>query len=247
MSLAVILTTDEAEETAAIIAKAFPDASVFRNGETGGLAKLIAEIFTRYEGLVFVMAAGIVVRVIAAHITDKHHDPAVVVIDDARRFAISLLSGHEGGANNLAYKVAAATGAVPVVTTATETLKRHTLGLGCRRGVNAGEVVSAVQSVCSTASISIDDIRVAGTIDCKSTETGLTEAFSALRIPLRFFPRWEINAFRGNCGGSPAAQKNLGVWAVAEPCALILGRNSRILIPKTILGRVTVALAAESL
>ncbi len=61
----------------------------------------IGELFSHYEGFIFIMASGIVVRTIAPHITDKYTDPAVVVVDDMGRFVISLLSGHEGGANNL--------------------------------------------------------------------------------------------------------------------------------------------------
>jgi cobalt-precorrin 5A hydrolase len=61
-----------------------------------------------------------VVRLIAPFLKDKEHDPAVVVIDDAGKFAISLLSGHLGGANELACKCAFLTGAREVITTATD-------------------------------------------------------------------------------------------------------------------------------
>jgi cobalt-precorrin 5A hydrolase len=84
------------------------------------LADLTAETFGRYPAHVFVCACGIAVRAIAPHVRDKRLDPAVVCVDDAGRFAISLLSGHLGGANALARNVAAAIGAVPVVTTATD-------------------------------------------------------------------------------------------------------------------------------
>lgn len=91
------------------------DTSPFDN-----LGVLINEIFTQYDGLVFIMAVGIAVRVIAPHIRDKRYDPAVVVMDDAAGHAVSLLSGHLGGANELTEKVAAAVGARPVITTATD-------------------------------------------------------------------------------------------------------------------------------
>ncbi|WP_425060745.1 Cobalt-precorrin-5A hydrolase [Sporomusa carbonis] len=84
------------------------------------LSGLVSEIFSSYDGLVFIMATGIVVRVIAPHVKDKRFDPAVVVIDDGGNFAISLLSGHIGGANDLTRMIAGAVGATPVITTATD-------------------------------------------------------------------------------------------------------------------------------
>ena len=66
------------------------------------------------------MAAGIVVRSIAPYLKGKDTDPAVVVVDEAGRFAISLLSGHLGGANELARGVAKILGGTAVITTATD-------------------------------------------------------------------------------------------------------------------------------
>ena len=76
--------------------------------------------FARFSHHIFIMATGIVVRSIAAHLIHKTTDPAVVVCDEAGRFAISLVSGHVGGANALAREVARTTGGQPVITTATD-------------------------------------------------------------------------------------------------------------------------------
>ena len=84
------------------------------------LADAVGCEFANFDAHVFVMAVGITVRMIAGHIGTKQTDPAVVVVDDAGRFAVSLLSGHSRGANNLAGLVAQFTGATPVVTTATD-------------------------------------------------------------------------------------------------------------------------------
>lgn len=80
----------------------------------------VARQFARFPRHIFIMATGIVVRTIAAHLAHKTTDPAVVVCDEAGQFAISLVSGHVGGANALAREVARATGGQPVITTATD-------------------------------------------------------------------------------------------------------------------------------
>jgi cobalt-precorrin 5A hydrolase len=79
-----------------------------------------AESFHAYNGHICIMSTGIVIRLLAPIIKHKTIDPAVVVIDDAGRYAISLLSGHLGGANKLAKQVADLIGAEPVITTATD-------------------------------------------------------------------------------------------------------------------------------
>ena len=84
------------------------------------LKTLIASLWNKYDGFVLIMATGIVVRMIAPLLKSKETDPAVVVMDDAGRFAISLLAGHLGGANELAGRCAFASGACAVITTATD-------------------------------------------------------------------------------------------------------------------------------
>jgi cobalt-precorrin 5A hydrolase len=84
------------------------------------LSGVFQEAFEKRENLVCIMAAGIVVRSLAPHLKGKAVDPAVVVVDEAGRFAISLASGHLGGANDLARRVAEILGATPVITTATD-------------------------------------------------------------------------------------------------------------------------------
>lgn len=76
--------------------------------------------FGRYDSLVCIMATGIVVRILAPLIVHKTSDPAVVVLDQKGKYAISLLSGHLGGANDLAREMAVISGGEAVITTATD-------------------------------------------------------------------------------------------------------------------------------
>ncbi|MGC8777115.1 MAG: cobalt-precorrin 5A hydrolase, partial [Candidatus Caldatribacteriaceae bacterium] len=96
-----------------------------RDGEgtlpiTGSLPEFVEKLFGTCEGIVFVSATGIAVRAIAPHVKSKWEDPAVVVVDEGRRFVVSLLSGHWGGGNDLTAKVARILGATPVITTASD-------------------------------------------------------------------------------------------------------------------------------
>jgi cobalt-precorrin 5A hydrolase len=82
----------------------------------------LENLFRGGRPLVCIMALGIVVRILGPLAQNKDTDPPVVVVDEAGRFAISVLGGHGAGANELARQVAAALGAVPVITTASEAL-----------------------------------------------------------------------------------------------------------------------------
>lgn len=80
----------------------------------------VKEVFEAYDAIIFIGATGIAIRAIAPFLVDKRQDPAVVVVDEKGRYVIPLVSGHIGGANQLAREVAKLIGALPVVTTATD-------------------------------------------------------------------------------------------------------------------------------
>ena len=84
------------------------------------LRKYTEQHFYEKDAMIFVGAAGIAVRAIAPWVRSKETDPAVLCVDEAGRFVIPLLSGHLGGANDLAMLAAEILGAVPVITTATD-------------------------------------------------------------------------------------------------------------------------------
>lgn len=122
MTRAYLAFTAKGLALAQKLAAAYPG-SVTRCGHEAGqvhLADWTARQFAGSDALVFVGAVGIAVRAIAPHCQSKAQDPAVVVLDECGRFAVPILSGHLGGANDLARALAAVCGAVPVITTATD-------------------------------------------------------------------------------------------------------------------------------
>lgn len=85
----------------------------------GNLKETVKRHFTD-DAVIFIGAVGIAVRSIAPYIKDKFCDPAVLVIDELGRYVIPLLSGHVGGANELANYIGEALSAAPIITTATD-------------------------------------------------------------------------------------------------------------------------------
>ena len=77
-------------------------------------------LFYEYDAIIAIMASGILIRSIAPLVESKLSDPAVVNIDDNGKFVISTLSGHLGGANDLAIKISKLINATPVITTSTD-------------------------------------------------------------------------------------------------------------------------------
>ena len=87
---------------------------------TQSLREWTKEQFAAVDAMIFIGATGIAVRSIAPYVKSKKTDPAVIVVDEQGRHAISLLSGHIGGANALTLLVSEWIGAEPVITTATD-------------------------------------------------------------------------------------------------------------------------------
>jgi cobalamin biosynthesis protein CbiG len=232
-------------EIAERLERNLPGSQVFNLQGKGLVKQWVNENFHNFDGHIFIMSMGIVYRIISSHITDKYHDPAVVVIDDANRFSIAALSGHEGGANRLAYKTAQLLDNIPVITTASDTNKKVILGIGCRKGVTSEKIEEAVRQALDAERILPGEIRIAASVDIKKDEQGMVQAFENLNIPLLFISSEKIKHFSGYTNLSEVAMKQLGLPGVSEPCALLAGRNTKLIMERTIYGDVTIALALE--
>lgn len=93
----------------------------FKNSSIdGGIKKILPIIVNKYNGIVFISATGIAIRLMMPFIKNKKIDPAVVVVDDLGRYSISLLSGHIGGGNILAKEIGNIIDAKPIITTASD-------------------------------------------------------------------------------------------------------------------------------
>lgn len=114
----------EAELICKVKCRALPELS-----EERSLQECVGEWFSRVDAVVFLCAAGIAVRSIAPWIAHKGADPAVIVMDETLEYCIPVLSGHWGGANALAERLARMTGAIPVITTATDREEKFAVDL----------------------------------------------------------------------------------------------------------------------
>ena len=312
--------------------------------KSGGLKRVVQDVWPLSDAVIFICASGIAVRMIAPLLRSKATDPAVLVLDETGRFVISLVSGHLGGANELTGRVAHVIGAVPVITTATDSHglpcieeiagefglvidnlkkiklvnsaildggpvsivdtdtrrqnsmkeyvaafgkkavsifsfvsslvseesvrayvyitplakvevfndKQRTLflrpckyvaGIGCRRGVSAGEIREAVAVAMERAGLSLSALKRVATIDIKSDEVGLLEFAESAGVELHFYSADELNSVEAKSGSSPVVLRATGARAVAEPAALISAKTEKLCLEKIKTERVTVALA----
>lgn len=304
--------------------------------------EVVRKVFSNYESLVLIMAVGIAVRLLAPELKGKDKDPGAVVVDEKGKFAVSLLSGHMGGANQLASKIASVIGAQPVITTASEVgetiavdllgrelgweleseanvtkvsaaivsgekvgiyqdagerdwwrgtlpenirkfssledLGRSTclmalvitdrllgqehqallaravmyhpkslvIGIGCNRGVIYSKIEEAITQVLLEHGLSIKSIRNIATIDLKRDEQGLLEFARKRDLPIEFFTREALIQVDFPSAPSTTTFKWVGTPAVCEPAALLSSKSNHLVVAKTKLGGVTIAVARVS-
>jgi cobalt-precorrin 5A hydrolase len=207
---------------------------------------LVAQIFGTADALVFIAPCGVAVRAIAPHIRHKRSDPAVVVVDVGARHAVSLLGGHEGGANDLALIIGNLIDAEPVISTTSEAAKDILVGIGCRRGTPAAAIVQAVLAALAGEAIALERVRYLATADVKRNEPGVLQAARELGLCLRIISSWRIRAAGAQFTHSEFVKTKVDLPAVAEPAALLAGWRTSLIRPKTIINSITVAIAQEN-
>ncbi len=188
------------------------------------------DLFGRMDALVFIGAAGIAVREIAPHVRSKKTDPAVLSLDERGQFVIPLLSGHIGGANALALRVAEALGAVAAVTTATDVNRRFSVdawaaengfllsSMAAAKAVSATILEGDVPMLCT---LPLASGLPSGVVPGESGEVGIYlgwEKQEPFRTTLRLVPRC-LHLGLGCRRGAPAE-------AVAEAVDAVLREHS---------------------
>jgi len=204
-----------------------------------------AATWPKHRQWIMIATTGIAVRYLQGLPQDKTTDPSLVVLDEAGRFAISLLGGHEGGANRLAYQVANCTEAVPVITTATETLKPLILGIGCRKDISSEAIETAVQQALHMISRDLREVREVATIDLKAKEPSLLTWCATNDLPLRVISLDLLKLRPWVTEPSAWVRENIGVDGVCEPCALLSTFRGKLILPKLAHEGVTVAIVEE--
>ncbi len=254
MNVALITLSKEGAILAERLRARMPETTVFLHEAIAGhssksfssISHLTANVFQQFRGLVYLAPCGVVVRAIAPHLEHKTKDPAVVVVDVAGRWAISLLSGHEGGANDLAVTVGNILSAEPIITTTTEAAKKLIVGIGCRKGTSAENILAAIHSALSQIEAKPDQVRYIASADIKSHEAGLIDAARIIGIPLRFISSEELRGCVFDFAPSDFVKEKVDLPAVAEPAALLAGRRTRLILRKQIYNGITVAIAKEN-
>ncbi len=183
----------------------------------------VQQLFAKGETLIFICATGIVIRSLAAVLQSKQSDPAVLVLDEQGQFVIPLLSGHQGGANQLAAEIAELLAAQLVSTTANAYLQPvYTAGMGCERGCSAASLHALLEQSVASAGLDIRQICAIASIDIKHDEVGLIALAKDLNIPFYCYEVALLKTVEQQLQTpSEYVYKTVGVYGVAESAALI--------------------------
>ncbi|MCS3924229.1 cobalamin biosynthesis protein [Methanosalsum natronophilum] len=114
------------------------------------------------------------------------------------------------------------------------------IGLGARKGVDSKEVIDAIGEAISESGHHISQVKYLASAKLKENESGLIEASHILGIELKFIPHDVLNNYNIP---TPSQANRFGLIGVAEPAALALSQNKKLVFKKRVYGRITVAIA----
>jgi cobalt-precorrin 5A hydrolase len=198
---------------------------------------------------IFICSTGIVIRALAPVIVDKYQDPPVIVMDEAGKYVIPLLSGHEGGASALAYRIAQAMDAQCVSTSATDYSRPvYTLGMGCDRGCPIDMIEQLYHQVYEQLGEDIQ-LNAFASIDLKANEVGLLELSKRIRLTLQTYSAKSLRMVEDQLSvKSEIVFKEVGCYGVAEAAALcaasaLTGQPAELIITKQKNARATISVA----
>lgn len=244
----VVALTEAGRRLADRIVALLDDAELWYRPEP--FAERVQQAFQAGDALIMICASGIVLRTIAPVIVSKRQDPPVLVLDEAGRFVVPLLSGHEGGANELARELAEGLDAQLVITTANPYLRPvYCVGMGCERGCETRELHELLEQSLASADLGLQQIASINSIDVKADETGLIALGETLDKPFRVFDRQQLQQEDGLLSTrSDYVYETVGVYGVAESAALhaartLAGSEPELLLTKQKSRRATCALA----
>ena len=280
------------------------------------------------NALLFIGACGIAVRAIAPNLTDKLHDSPALVMDEKGAYVIPILSGHFGGANEIARDIAGIMGATPVITTATDlggkfavdlfakknnlTImnregiarvsskvlsgeevtvsiepghlsgddelpagvrmapypptgpvdilitvdkkeydtsvllkpKEYVIGMGCKRGKDAGEIEDLIRKSLTEACIGMDQLLALASIDKKKEEPGFLSWSRSHHVPFLTYTAEQLQGVEGEFLASAFVLEKMGVDNVCERAALkACGSAGKIIYGKHAKDGMTIAIA----
>ena len=226
MIIRVVALTEAGRRLGERLCALLPAAELYFKPEP--FAQTVQQAFRDGEPLVMICATGIVLRTLAPVIDNKHDDPPVIVLDEAGAFSIPLLSGHEGGANELAAQIADLLGAQLVMTTTNPYLQPvYTAGMGCERACEQDEMNGLLQQCLERAGITGERLASVNSIDIKADEAGLISLCTELEKPFQVFPADELKRVEHLLSTrSDYVFETVGVYGVAESAALLAAANA---------------------
>ena len=216
----IISLTDAGNKLAHRLQKLLPHSELWFKPKP--FSQQVQKAFMAGDSLIMICATGIAVRTLAPVLKNKHQDPPVLVLDELGKFVIPLLSGHEGGANDLGLSVAQLLAAQLVMTTAKPYLKPiYTVGMGCERNCPKEYLSTLLKDCLLQANLKLEDISSVNSIDIKADEVALIELANDLKKPFKTWNTTQLAAMESLLSSKSDYVFNVvGVYGVAESAAL---------------------------